>query len=100
MENPQRMAKWADLTETLANQINEASRTVAGIKDKASFILLIPPPKNGAPAIPAALEELAAPPPVGPGPEDSALSAKLSEISGYLQLLNDDLRELSDRIDV
>lgn len=95
--NPQRMAKWADKTETIANQINEAKEQVGRITDKATFILTTSLPLDEAP--PQLKKALEAEPPDG-NEEDSALNRKLDELIGYLQGLNDQLGTLCDRIDV
>lgn len=114
-EGPARMAKWAELTETIHNQIGESREhvdllrgKVAELKDKISFILLIPPPPPPPPP-PAALaakeeptEEVGDAPSkhIGGSPEESALTAKLGDISNRLVALNaDDMRELFSLID-
>lgn len=95
--NPEKMAKWADKTETIVNQINEAKEQVGRITDKAIFILTTSLPLNEAPPQLKEAQEVEQP----DGNEgDSALSRKLDELIGYLVGLNDQLGTLCDRIDV
>ena len=97
----QRMAKWADKTETIANQINEAKEQVGRIIDKATFILTQPPPTAAIPEdVEKKLEDLSESPDVYGTADDSALNRKLDGLIAYLQGLNDQLGALCDRIDI
>lgn len=110
-EGPARMAKWAEQTELITNQIRESRELVdqvkaklAQLKDKISFILTVPPPPTPADsaAKEVSAEETGEAPSlhIGGGPEESALTAKLGNISDQLVALNaDDMRELSSHID-
>lgn len=104
--DPGRMAKWAEKTETIAKQIIEACEHLARLKDKIGFVLLPPPmnagkvPEDTDPELGTRIEIQAGDISDISYPENSTLNAKLDEIQCYLQALNTDLAELSERVDI
>ena len=102
MSEPARMAKWAEKTESISRQINEAEESMGQLKDKISFILLVPPPTQAKEPsdMPPGLQDRVDEMVLGGGPDNSALSAKLDVVLKQMASLNEAITKLCDGVDI